>query len=316
MVGDGLLPSDLDGQATPPPGSPNYFVGSQDNNAGAPQDALNIFKFHYDPMTPGNSTFMLTNTLPTDPFNSIFTPCGGGRNCIPQPGTANRIDFLQRRRPLFRLAYRNFGTHESLVTNQSVSAGTGPNGEVAGIRWYELRSPNSSPVIFQQGTYAPGLTDGIHRWMGSIAMNSLGDIALGFSASNGTNPSVFPSVFYTARHDGDPPGQMTLGEGSIINGTGSQTGSQRWGDYSAIDIDPVDDQTFWYINEYVPTTSSIGWRLRIGAFNRGRRRKPDTNTNGLAECNSYVDANCYPFGLSIHLYDRHGSDRSGDDRHW
>src|SRR5213593_2618385 len=280
VVGDGLLPSDLDGMTPPPVGSPNYFVGSQDNNAGAPQDALNIWKFHYDPMTPGNSTFTLTNTLPTDPFNSILALCGGGRNCIPQPNTTNRIDFLQRRRPLFRLAYRNFGTHESLVTNQSVSAGTGPNGEVAGIRWYELRSPNSSPVIFQQGTYAPGLTDGIHRWMGSIAMNSLGDIALGFSASNGTNPSVFPSVFYTARHAGDPPGQMTLGEGSIINGTGSQTGSQRWGDYSSIDIDPVDDQTFWYINEYVPTTSSIGWRLRIGAFNLASGGTPTPTPTG------------------------------------
>ena len=203
------------------------------------------------------------------------------RNCIPQPGTANQIDHLgYRQRPLFRLAYRNFGTHESLVTNQSVSAGTGPNGEVSGIRWWELRSPNSSPVIFQEGTYAPGLTDGIHRWMGSIAMNSLGDIALGFSAANGANPAVFPSVFYTARHDGDPPGQMTLGEGSIINGTGSQTGSHRWGDYTSIDIDPTDDTTFWYINEYVPTTSSIGWRLRIGAFNVARRRNADTNANG------------------------------------
>src|SRR6476469_3175069 len=272
VVGDGLLPSDLDGQATPPPGSPNYFVGSEDNNGpyGAPSDALTIWKFHYDPMTPGNSTFMLTNTLPTQPFNSILALCGGTRNCIPQPSTANRIDHLgYRQRLLFRLAYRNFGSHESLVTNQSVSAGTGPNGEVSGIRWWELRSPNSSPVIFQEGTYAPGLTDGIHRWMGSIAMNSAGDMALGFSASNGTNPSVFPSVFYTARHDGDPPGQMTLGEGSIMNGTGSQTGSPRWGDYTSIDIDTVDDTTFWYINEYVPTTSSIGWRLRIGAFNLG-----------------------------------------------
>ena len=257
---------------------------------------LNIFKFHYDPMNPNMSSFMLTNTLPTDPFNSIFTPCAGGRNCIPQPGTANRIDFLQRRRPLFRLAYRNFGTHESLVTNQSVSAGTGPNGEVAGIRWYELRSPNSSPVIFQQGTYAPGLTDGIHRWMGSIAMNSLGDIALGFSASNGTNPSVFPSMFYTARHDGDPPGQMTLGEGSIINGTGSQTGSQRWGDYSAIDIDPVDDQTFWYINGPVPTTSAIGWRLRIGAFNvagASPSPTPTASPSATATATADADSNCY-----------------------
>ena len=234
-------------------------MGSEDNNGpyGAPADALTIWKFHYDPVTPANSTFMLTNTLPTQPFNSILGLCGGTRACIPQPNTANRIDHLgYRQRPLFRLAYRNFGTHESLVTNQSVSAGTGPNGEVSGIRWWELRSPNSSPVIFQEGTYAPGLTDGIHRWMGSIAMNSLGDMALGFSASNGTNPSVFPSVFYTARHAGDPPGQMTLGEGSIINGTGSQTGGgNRWGDYTSIDIDPVDDSTFWVVNEYVPTTS-------------------------------------------------------------
>src|SRR5437660_1114235 len=269
VVGDGLLPSDLDGMTPPPAGSPNFFVGSEDNNGpyGAPQDALTIWKFHADFVNPPNSTFTLTNTLPTSPFNSILALCGGTRACIPQPNTANRIDHLgYRQRPLFRLAYRNFGTYESLVTNQSVSAGTGPNGEVSGIRWYELRSPNSSPVIFQQGTYAPGLTDGIHRWMGSIAMNSLGDIALGFSASNGTNPSTFPSVFYTARHAGDPPGQMTLGEGSIKDGTGSQTGSNRWGDYTAMVVDPTDDATFWYINEYVPTTSSIGWRLRIGAF--------------------------------------------------
>ena len=212
---------------------------------------------------------MLTNTLPTQPFNSILGLCGGSRACIPQPGTTNRIDHLgYRQRPLFRLAYRNFGTHESLVTNQSVSAGTGPNGVVSGVRWWELRSPNSSPVIFQEGTYAPGLTDGIHRWMGSIAMNSLGDIALGFSASNGTNPAVFPSVFYTARHAGDPPGQMTLGEGSIINGTGSQTGGgNRWGDYRQLISIRVDDMTFWFISEYVPTTSAAGWRLRIGAFN-------------------------------------------------
>jgi hypothetical protein len=274
VVGDGLLPSDLDGQATPPPGSPNFFVGSQDDNAsyGAPNDALNIYKFHYDPVVPANSTFTLTDTLPTQPFNSIMSStCTNTRACIPQPGTTATIDHLgYRQRPLFRLAYRNFGDHESLVTNQSVNAGAGPNGDVSGVRWWELRSPNNNPLIFQEGTYAPGLTDGIHRWMGSIAMNSLGDIALGFSASAGDNDPTptFPSVFYTARHDGDPPGEMTLGEGSIINGTGSQTTAlHRWGDYSAIDIDPTDDTTFWYISEYVPTTSAIGWRLRIGAFN-------------------------------------------------
>src|ERR1043166_219840 len=216
VVGDGLLPSDLDGQATPPPGSPNFYLGSQDDNYfyGAPQDALNLWKFHADFDNPPNSSFTLTNTLPTQPFNSLLSStCDATRACIPQPATATIIDQLgYRQRPLFRLAYRNFGDHESLVTNQSVNAGAGPNGDVSGIRWWELRDPNGSPVIFQEGTYVPGLTDGIHRWMGSIAMNSLGDIALGFSASAGDsdpNPT-FPSVFYTARHDGDPPGQMTL----------------------------------------------------------------------------------------------------------
>ena len=277
-------------------------------------DALNIYKFHYDPVTPANSTFTLTNTLPTQPFNSILSAtCTSSRSCIPQPGTSSKIDHLgYRQRPLFRFAYRNFGDHESLVTNQSVNAGTGPNGVVSGIRWWELRSPNNNPVIFQEGTYAPGLTDGIHRWMGSIAMNSLGDIALGFSASNDTNPSVFPSVFYTARHDGDPPGQMTLGEGSMINGTGSQTGSPRWGDYTALVVDPVDDTTFWYINQYVPTTSAIGWRLRIGAFNLAggaslhprqrshrRRRQPQQRRRQLRQ-------------LQLQLQRQRNSHRNGD----
>ena len=165
------------------------------------------------------------------------------------------------------MAYRNFGDHEALVTNQSVSAGNGPNGEVSGIRWWEIRDPNGAPTIFQEGTYAPGLTDGIHRWMGSIAMDSQGNIAMGYSASNGSNPAVFPSVFYTGRLAGDPPGVMTLGEGSIINGTGSQTSSFfRWGDYTSLSLDPTDDQTFWHVNEWVPTTSVSGWVIRVGSF--------------------------------------------------
>src|SRR5436190_5367917 len=112
VVGDGLLPSTLDGQTPPPAGSPNFFVGSEDDNGpyGAPADALSFWKFHYDPNTPVNSTFTLTNTLPTQPFNSILGLCGGTRNCVSQPSTANKIDHLgYRQRPLFRLAYRNFG---------------------------------------------------------------------------------------------------------------------------------------------------------------------------------------------------------------
>jgi hypothetical protein len=267
VVGDGLLPADLDGTTLPPPNRDEYYMGSEDNNGpyGAPSDALTLWKFHVDFPTPGNSSFTLVNTIPSAPFNSILGLCGGTRACIPQLGTANKIDHLgYRQRPLFRLAYRNMGTYESLLTNQSVSAGTGPSGEVSGIRWWEVRSPNSSPSIFQQGTYAPGLTDGIHRWMGSIAMDHFGNIAMGYSASNST---MYPSVFYTGRMAADPPGQMTLGEAAIVNGTGSQTaGGNRWGDYTNTTVDPVDDCTFWHVNEYVPSTSAAGWRLRIGAF--------------------------------------------------
>ena len=117
---------------------------------------------------------------------------------------------------MFRLAYRNFGDHESLVTNQSVSGGIGPNGEVSGIRWWELRSPNSSPVIFQQGTYAPGLTDGIHRWMGSIAMDGEGNMALGYSAANNAAPAVFPSVNYTGRLAGSTLGTCRSVKGALL----------------------------------------------------------------------------------------------------
>jgi len=267
VVGDGLLPADMDGPTLPPAGSDEYYMGSEDDNGGygAPSDNLTLWKFHADFVTPPNSTFTLANTIPVAPFDSILALCGGSRACIPQMGTTNKIDHLgYRQRPLFRLAYRNMGSYETLLTNQSVSAGTGPNGEVSGIRWWEVRSPASSPIVYQQGTYAPGLTDGIHRWMGSLAMDHNGDIALGFSASNST---MFPSIYYTGRLAGDPLGQMPQGEAAIINGTGAQTGGgNRWGDYTDMTVDPVDDCTFWYVNEYVPTTSAAGWRLRIGSF--------------------------------------------------
>ncbi len=147
------------------------MLGHMDNNGpyGAPQDALTLWKFHADFATPANSTFTGPTVIPVAPFNSILGLCGGSRSCIPQPGTTNRIDHLgYRQRPLFRLAYRNFGDHEALVTNQSVSGGTGPNGEVSGIRWWEVRSPNSAPFIFQEGTYAPGSrTEFIAGWAAS-----------------------------------------------------------------------------------------------------------------------------------------------------
>ena len=270
-VGDGLLPTDLDGFALPPAGTPNFFVGSMDNGGpyGAPQDALTLWKFTVDFATPANSSFVLANTIPIAAIDTIPAFCSG-RACVPQPGTATELDHLgYRQRPLWRLAYRNFGSHESLVTNQAVEA----SATMSGIRWWEIRSPNSSPVIYQEGTYAPGLVDGIHRWMGSIAMDSAGNMALGYSASDGT--STFPSSWYTGRLAADPLHTMPQGESAFVNGTGSQTGSQRWGDYTSMNVDPVDDCTFWYVNEWVPTTSSVGWQLRIGSFRFAACGTPD-----------------------------------------
>jgi hypothetical protein len=260
IVGDGLLPADLDGFALPPAGSPEYFVGSQDQGGpyAAPVDALNLWKFVADFITPVNSTFTLTNTIPIAVYDTMF-PCGSGRDCIPQPSTSQKIDILSyRQRPLHRLAYRNLGAHEAMVTNQSVEASAG----MAGIRWWEIRDPNGSPVIYQEGTYAPGVSDGIHRWMASIAQDSAGNMALGYSASSS---STYPSSWYTGRWACDPLGTMPHGEGSFIDGTGSQVGSNRWGDYTSMNVDPVDDRTFWYVNQY-NISNGVQWRLRIGAF--------------------------------------------------
>ncbi len=262
LPGDGLLPSDLDGTTLPPEGSPNYFVGTMDDGAGrgAPFDGLNVFSFSVTWSAHPTGSFGLTAQLPVAAFDSIF-PCdpSSSRSCIPQPDTGNKVDILSyRQRPIFRLAYRNFGTYEAFVTNQSVEA----RPAIAGTRWYEIRRTGGAFSVFQQGTFAPA--DGVHRWMGSVAMDRLGNIGLGYSVSNAT--TVFPGIRYTGRAAGDPPNEMTLGEGVLIAGSGSQRVSGRWGDYTDMTIDPTDDCTFWYVNEYYQRSSQRGWQTRIGSF--------------------------------------------------
>lgn len=250
----GMLPSDLDG---PPPlnGSPNYFVQVDDDAWGYSPDQLQIWQLHVDWTNPSASSFTGPTVLPTAPFDSDL--CGYARNCVPQPGTTVKVDALSDRL-MYRLQYRNLGSHESLVVNHTVDV---DGNDHAAIRWYEIRNPGTTPQIFQQGTYAP---DADHRWMGSTAMDALGNIALGFSVSGSTTS---PSIRYTGRLAGDPPGVMTQGETDLAVGSGSQThASGRWGDYSLMAVDPVDDCTFWYTQEYYAVTSSAGWQTRIGSF--------------------------------------------------
>ena len=242
----GLLPSDLDGSRLPPAGSPNYVLA-----LGSTANTLAFWKFHVDFTTPANSTFTGPTTLATAAYSEA---CGGG-TCIPQSGTTQQLDSLADRL-MFRLAYRNFADHEALVVNHSITAGSS-----TGVRWYEVRLANGTPSIFQQGTYAP---DASFRWMGSIAMDQTGNMGLGFSVSSS---SLHPQIHYTGRLVTDTAGTMPQGEGTILNGPGSQTANlSRWGDYSMMAVDPSDDCTFWYTTEYLPANGTFNWKTRIGSF--------------------------------------------------
>jgi hypothetical protein len=279
LIGDGLLPADIDGTRRPQDHVPAPIIGTQDAESGygGTFDALNIWDLSVKWNATPEASLTLAAQLPVAPFDSIF-PCGPSRGCIPQPGITNPdqyVDILSyRQRPTWRLAYRNFGDYETMVTNQSVEALPG----LAGVRWYEIRRTGGAYSLFQQGTFT--LNDSVHRWMGSAAMDKKGNIALGYSVSNATD--VYPGIRYTARMAGDPLGQMTLGEGVIINGTGVQTTTNsRWGDYTSLNVDPVDDCTFWYVNEYYEVSgvplplpppplpfpgTTAPWQTRIASF--------------------------------------------------
>jgi len=238
----------LDGPVPPPANAPNWMVNIQ--KYGVQQ--VEVYRFETDWQTPANSTYTLQNSLPVTPF-TFFNP--SVREQLPQPNSSQKLDPLSKY-PMNPLQYRNFGTHETMVINQTVKVDT-----VAGIRWYELRrdSGQNDWYIYQEGTYCP--SDGLSRWMGSIAMNGKGDIALGYSI---TGHTLFPSVAYTGQTAGAPLGEMNIEELMVIDGTHSQNTSARWGDYSAMAIDPVDDTTFWYTGEYMPSPQ---WGTRIVKFN-------------------------------------------------
>jgi hypothetical protein len=162
---------------------------------------------------------------------------------------------------MYRLAYRHFADgHESLIVNHSVLVGNKRTG-INSVRWYEIRNPGGTPTVYQQGTLST--SDGTHRWMGSIAMDKVGNIALGYSASSS---SIRPSIRYTGRVPADPLGSMQT-ETIVKAGGGSQLQNlSRWGDYSAMTIDPVNDCTFWYTTEYLKSSGTFNWSTWITSF--------------------------------------------------
>jgi hypothetical protein len=273
-----LLPADVDGVRTPGATEGGLFYTFKDDAFhGGGGDRVELFQLNPNFASPASSTFATIATLPLAPFT--YTVCGFfDLSCIPQSGTLEQVDAVSEW-PMHRFPYRGFGDHQALVGNFTVGGGSAsadlPPGPGAAIRWFELRNTGSGWTLFQQGTYDPG--DGLNRFMGSIAIDVEGNIGLGYSASSS---STFPSIRYATRAPGDPAG--TLGADQVLQaGGGSQTSTfDRWGDYSAMSVDPSDSCTFWYTNEFYPATSTNSWNTAIGNFKAPSCA--DTDNDGVA----------------------------------
>ena len=254
-----LMPASVDGVTPPAANAPGILYRHVDDAVGGGVDRVELFEFLPDFVTPANTTVTGPAAIPTAAFGSL---CGFAFSCVFQPGTTQRLDSVTEW-VMWRLAYRNFGTHEAMVVNNAVDTGAGTR---AGIRWYELRRtpPGAGAwTIFQQGTFAPGSATENH-WMASIAMDNSGNIGMGYSYDDSGAGAVPPSLRYTGRLAVDPPGTMTFGENTFITGTNVQTNSNRWGDYSALTLDPLNECDFWYTGEHM--LGGNAWATRIGSF--------------------------------------------------
>jgi uncharacterized repeat protein (TIGR01451 family) len=252
-----MLPADWDGKTPPPAGSPNYLARSLDTHLGWPVPEIEVWTAQVD-WTAGSGVLNLQDMLPQTPFNSKI--CNLDPNCIPQPGTTQGLWPLAGEAMMYRLAYRNFGDHESLVFTQTVEAADFP--DHVGIRWSELRKSGGGWSVYQQSTFAP---DGVHRWMGSIAMDRFGNIAMGYNVSSST---IYPGIRIAGRLPSDPLNQMT--EALILEpGLGSVSDQYAFSDYSQTTLDPLDDCTFWYAGTYLPANAinqAVYWATKIGSF--------------------------------------------------
>jgi len=242
----GILPADVDGAggalgttAPPPPGTPEYFVNFGSNS-------LNVWR-----MT-ASGTVTGPTTIAVAPFS---TACAGGA-CIPQAGTTQQLDSLGDRL-MYRLSYRNFGGYVSLLVNHAVTANA-----VVGVRWYELRDNGSGLTVYQQGTFAP---DAFYRWMASIAQDKQGNIAVGYSVSGTT---IDAGISFSSRAPSDPLGVLG-NEQAVLTSTSFQSGHSRWGDYTSMSVDPTDDCTMWYTDQYMPASGDFKWATHLNSFKLG-----------------------------------------------
>lgn len=247
--------ADIDGRRLPPAGAPNIVMatGGTQLHENFEDNSIYAWKFHVDWNDPAKTHLDGPEKISVAPYHYL---CDGQLSkCVPQPNTDVRLD-SQGDKLMQRLAYRNFGRHQSIVAAHSVDTKAGGGG----VRWYEFRlDRNGSPQLFQQGTYAP---DGNYRWMPSIATDRKGNIGVGYSYAGA---AIHVGQRFAARLASDPRGTMTLQESVLAEGQASQTTTLRWEDYTTLDIDPSDDCTFWYVGDYFKTGEEL-YSTRIGAF--------------------------------------------------
>jgi hypothetical protein len=243
-----VLPADLEGTTAAASGAGDFYLDFSGSNT------LNLYQFRPDFSAPNNTTLAGPTAITVGAFHEA---CGGGA-CVPQSGTREKLDSLGDRL-MYRLSYRNYGSYDALVVNQSVQVSSSSN--QTGVRWYEIDNPGSNPVVTQESTYSPDTS--LYRWMGSIAQDHAGDLGLGFSTSSS---STDPSVGFAGRQAGDTANTMEA-QATIHTGTSYQSRANRWGDYSSVSVDPADDCTFWYVNEYLLSNGTYtNWGTYIGSY--------------------------------------------------
>lgn len=244
-------PSYAEGETAPEPDAPFYYFHLQDNSwSGVSTDHIKVIKCEVDWTTPSNSTVVVSQELPSTAFNTSFT---NSWDDITQKGTSQKLDAVPSIF-MYKTQYRRFDTHNTAMMCTSVDV-DGQNR--AGIRWYELREDNDGVwYIHQESTYSPDNTNS--RWMGSIAMDRFGHIGMAYSFAG---PDHYAGLRFTGRYNDDPINQMTVAEQVAVEGAGSQTGFNRFGDYAQMTMDPVDDKTFWYTGEYLGNNGSVKTRI-------------------------------------------------------
>lgn len=263
-----LIPADVDSSTAPPAGEPEFLVSIQnppDDGVTSTSGAINLWEFALNWSTPANST-LTNNTLHVAAYEPGCYDLAsiGNTWCVPEPlagssGTGHhKIDSVGDRL-MPRLAYRNFGSYESFLFSHTIRTGTGTN-QQTGIRWYELRG-SGVPTLYQSGTIKPDTST--FRFMPSISQDKNGNAAVGYSFSSATlHPGIRASYW-------NLPLSTAPTEITLYNGTADQGDSYLYGDYTSMTVDPVDNCTFWYVNEYFTTTQTtthFTWNTRISNF--------------------------------------------------